>query len=349
MLVHICGGTEIIRMSDSSNTGDPYFDVLKTMDTTDQQWEIIGQIREDTVSQKVWFRTCESDTDGLLYDFSLELGDTVLVDNHYWYYGTAPMICDSIDFVSISGEQKKRIFLYRLDYPYYPAETWIEGIGSTIGLLHSGANSIPSAGGSIDLLCCSQNSNQLWMNPNFPNCYYNTFYPLFTSYSYDTAYLDRYYEYEVSIDTGNADSIELEGYIPEGFSFDPATGILSGTPTQLGAFGCVITAKKLSLGFLTDMIYNDIIVVLPTSTSAVKPDGIRMFPNPFSTSLYLDIPKGNDKYYLEIYSVEGKLMQKGDFTASTRINTDSLGKGIYLVKVHNSAGDAVLIERLVKQ
>lgn len=348
-LVHFCGGTQILHLSDVSNTGDQYLDVLMTMDTANQEWEIIGQIREDTSTRKVYFRTSENDTDGIIYDFSLEPGDTILVDNHWWSWDIDTMMCDSVDFVNINGEQKKRIFLYRLDSPYYPCETWIEGIGSNLGLLYSGSRSVPSAGGSIDLLCCSQNGNSLWMNSNYPECYYDTFYPLFLSHSYDTAYLDTYYEYKVSIDTGNADSIELVGYIPVGFSFNSATGILSGIPSQLGLFGCVITVENLTLGFLTDMIHSDIVVVLPTNTNAVKPDDIRIFPNPFSSELTLEVPKGKGRYYLELYSADGRLVKKFGITESLSIDLSSLDKGVYLAKVMDKTGNMVLTETMVKQ
>lgn len=272
MYLTICDGTEILHLSDLSNPTDQYLDVLITMDTTNQEWEIIGQIREDALTRRIYFRTSETDTDGVLYDFSLEPGDTILVDNHWllvdnqWYTGDInPMICDSVDYVNINGEQKKRIFLNRSDNPEYLAEIWIDGIGSTLGLMYSGSNSIAYEGGKIELLCCSQNDITIWTNTFFNECYINTFYPRFLSYTYDTAYLNTYYEYKMPVDTGNADSINLIGsYIPWGFSFDPATGILSGTPTELGMFDCEIIAKNLTYNFYTDLVWSYIPVVLPT-------------------------------------------------------------------------------------
>jgi hypothetical protein len=350
-----CGGTEIIKLSDISNLGDQYLDVLETHDSSNQEWEINGQLREDTLTHKVYYRRVADYPEGMIYDFNLEAGDTVLVDNQWWDYGIDPMICDSTDFVSINGEMKKRIYLFRLDnqvrVPYYPIETWIEGIGSDLGLMYSGAKSEPSAGGSIDLLCCSQNGTTLWMDSLFACCYIDTFYPRFLSYFYDTAYLNQYYEYKMPIDTGDASSILLSGeYIPEGFTFDPTTGILSGTPTQVGILGCVITAKNLVYNFLTDMVYSDIVVVLPTNTGLTgKPDNIKIFPNPFYSDMNIEVSPGNGKYCLELYSTQGRLVQKMFFSEPTNINLNHLIKGIYLAKVINRDGKVVLMERIVKK
>ncbi|MGE5382080.1 MAG: T9SS type A sorting domain-containing protein [Omnitrophica WOR_2 bacterium] len=346
-----CGGTEIIKLSDISNLGDQYLDVLETHDSSNQEWEIKGQLREDTLTHKVYYRSWETDTDGMIYDFSLEPGDTVLVDNHWWYYNIDTMICGSTDFVNINGEMKKRIYLFRLTNPYFPIEIWIEGIGSNLGLMYSGSNSIGIGGGSIELLCCTENGATLWMDSLYACCYLDTFYPRFLSYSYDTAFLNTYYEYKMPIDTGNANSILLSGeYIPEGFSFDPATGILSGTPSQLGAFECIITAANPDYNFLTDMVYTEIVVVLPTNTSNTdKADNINIFPNPFNSNVNLKVSSSNEKYYLELYTTQGKLVKEFSFSESTNINLNYLTPGIYMAKVINQEGKVVLMERMVKQ
>ncbi len=93
------------------------------------------------------------------------------------------------------------------------------------------------------------------MNPNYNACYYQEFYPQIVSESFDTAYLNTSYEFQLQIsNTIGIDSFALIGnLIPEGFEFDETTSLLTGMPTALGSFPCVIMVETM-IWILTDII-----------------------------------------------------------------------------------------------
>ena len=353
-LVWNCSGTTTTRLTDSNLPGKQYFEVLECQDSLLQVWNRVGYLREDTIAKQVFFKT--GGQEGLIYDFSLKVGDTVQPANFYMNYDLSPLVCDSIDQVSINGKMKNRFHLFHTLWsernPYYPSEIWIEGVGSNFGILHSGFGSYPVGGGTVSMLCCNQNGTTIYMDSIFNKCYYDKFYPKIISSRYDTAYLNTYYEYQVLVDSGDAVSFELIGdVIPEDFSFDASTGLLSGIPSQTGAFLCIITVKNHDLNALTDMIYEDLIVVLPTATAGRgRPQGLKIYPNPFCTTLNVEMQQAVNKLLLlEIYSPDGKLLQKISFTNASNFDLSNLRNGLYLVKITDSEGKVLLTERILKQ
>ncbi|MHC1774480.1 MAG: T9SS type A sorting domain-containing protein [Lentimicrobium sp.] len=352
--VAVCGGTTTNSFRNISNPGDQFLDVLECRDSIQQEWSNEGMIREDTLNKQVFYKYGE--TEGLIYDFSLETGDTVHIDNqyHYWYDDVVSMIVDSIDLADIYGVMRKRFFLSGLDLsvrdPYYPDEIWIEGIGSNYGIMHSGLGGIAIGGGTDKLLCASQNDNVIYMDSLFHECYIDTFYPQILQWSFDTAYVNTYYEFQVQVDTGNAVSFALIGYIPEGFAFDPTTGLLSGTPTQAGSYPCIILAMDSVMNWYTDIIYEDIVVVLPTETSYTdKPKDINIYPNPFNTLLNIDVaePDGQE-CLLEIYTSDGKLIRELVFSGSIKPDLSGLSNDLYLIRILDSKGNVLYNARIVK-
>jgi len=79
---------------------------------------IIGCVREDTIEQKLYTWDFETETDELLIDYSLEVGDTF-----YVYYASTIVTCDSIDYQYLYGKTRKVLYFGDLQYPF------IEGIG----------------------------------------------------------------------------------------------------------------------------------------------------------------------------------------------------------------------------
>ena len=350
-----CGGTKTNWFRDIYEPGDQYLDVIESDDSLQQEWDYKGVIREDTLNKRVYYNRF-GETEGLIYDFSLEVGDTVFVDNQYLNYNEViHLVVDSIDVVDIYGVMRNRFFLSELDLsvkdPYYPDEIWIEGIGSNYGIMHSGLGGIAVGGGTVKLLCASQNDNTIYMDSLFCECYIDTFYPQIQQWYFDTAYVNTYYEFQLQVDTGNAVSFALIGeLIPEGFTFDPTTGLLTGTPTQAGTFACVILALDSVMNWYTDNIYEDLIVTLPTETSNIdKPKDINIYPNPFNATLNIDVARpDNQEFLLEIYSSDGKPVCRMAFTGSAKPDLSRLKNGLYLVRVMDSEGKVLYNERIIK-
>jgi len=345
-----CDGTKTTKFQEEviiNNT--TFFKVFEAQDSLQQNWSHIGYLTEDTLSKKVYYAGWNAEDIGLIYDFGLSVGDSVIINNYYAGYEDLLMVCEGIDSVNIDGTYKKEFFLRA---PYYGTyDTWTEGIGSRFGILYSGYN---SPGGGTDLLCCFQNDMVIYMNPNYNACYYQDFYPQIVSESFDTAYLNNIYEFQLQISTTiDIDSFAFIGnLIPEGFEFDETTGLLTGMPLELGSFTCAIMVKNCDLDFLTDMIEADIHVVLPTGIhDKPKQSLLKIHPNPFSTSFLVSFEKApKEAYYLEIFNYEGKIIDNRTLTEKqSEIDCSAFKNGIYLLKIADSNQQIIGIEKVMKK
>jgi hypothetical protein len=93
-----------------------------------------GSFRNDSINRRVYFMPVDSSNEKLLYDFSLQVGDTV---GDWWNSDYNPMmytiIIEAEDSVLINGAYRRRLKLTETaNDPGY----LIEGIGSTYGLLN---------------------------------------------------------------------------------------------------------------------------------------------------------------------------------------------------------------------
>ena len=126
---------------------------------------LFSVLRED--DGKVWERL-NNQREILLYDFTANVGDTLrcgLWADEYYYY-----IVDSISVEHIGGVDRKMLW-FGLEYTWFhptAAETWIEGIGSDLGLLYSESAGI--CGAYYCTLCFHQNDELIWQNPNYDDC-----------------------------------------------------------------------------------------------------------------------------------------------------------------------------------
>ncbi len=132
-------------------------------------------IREDTTTRKVYVKT--GVTELVLYDFSLEVGDTAPIHSATQQY---PVV-QSIDTININGVLRKKInFMHSNamdvwfgDGTYYTQElSWIEGIGSTQGLLFPFFGDVNTFANV--LVCFSQNDSFIYHEPHFTDCMPNS-------------------------------------------------------------------------------------------------------------------------------------------------------------------------------
>lgn len=139
-----------------------YKKIYESWEEFPSSWALWSFLREDD-QHKVWERRKDSDKEWLLYDFSLDAGDTVQV-------GEYPEILqiDSITTVTINGIERMKLWLSTPLNPEYH-ETWIEGIGSDKGIIWSG--SVLMVGGYYQFLCLSNNGNLIYMDPEYTSCY----------------------------------------------------------------------------------------------------------------------------------------------------------------------------------
>ena len=128
-------------------------------------WNLWGFLRE-TEDGQVLSRQDASSYEQILYDFSLEVGDTIIMNGNGFYPDR--MFVVETNEILIGGEPRKQIVL---EYPWGDQEVWIEGIGSLYGIIDSG--SLFLTGGSTNLLCYYEDGDLIWQNttPGYDECY----------------------------------------------------------------------------------------------------------------------------------------------------------------------------------
>ncbi len=89
--------------------------------------EYAGAFRQDIPNKKVYYLIPNTTTDTLLYDFDLEIGDTLPIT----YTGYANIIVISVDSILIGGQFHKRFELSNSPFCTH----WVEGVGGVAGLL----------------------------------------------------------------------------------------------------------------------------------------------------------------------------------------------------------------------
>ena len=147
--------------SDTIISSKQYKQVYFSNDSLMSSWWYYGALREDSV-KKVYFVRQSEVNERLLYDFNLNVNDTFQI-----CYGSYPVSVSLIDTVTLlNGEQRKRLW-------FTPGpEVWIDGIGSTMGLVSDGgyAYCITTDGGTIFLNCFSENDTLKYKDTffNFP-------------------------------------------------------------------------------------------------------------------------------------------------------------------------------------
>jgi len=115
-----------------------------------------GAIRQDTANRKVFFVPPSDSAEQLLYDFTMQVGDTVKGYTQNFILTSVPDIVLSVDSVLVGNDFHKR-WKINAEYLIY----LIEGVGSTFGLIE------PSPGSAIDvpgyhILCFQQNGMTLF-------------------------------------------------------------------------------------------------------------------------------------------------------------------------------------------
>ncbi|MEE4259035.1 MAG: T9SS type A sorting domain-containing protein [Bacteroidales bacterium] len=147
--------------------GKTYKMVFISEDEFQEEWFFFGSfIRED--NKKVYLREYFGE-EGLIYDFNLQLGDTVVVNNPRAVSEVA-LVLTEIDSVETSDGYRERWKLTNEEFLI--PEYWIEGIGSTGGILNSSTEVFGGLCGTYILLCEEENGNTIYLNPEYEQCYY---------------------------------------------------------------------------------------------------------------------------------------------------------------------------------
>lgn len=122
-------------------------------------------VREEA---KKWFFIPQGDTqEYLLYDFNLNLNDTIHISNPY-IGSEIDFTISEIDSIDLLGVYHKRFKIVGLEQAFGWSEYWIEGVGSTNGLFYSGTQTIDFG---YYLVCFHLNEDLIYINSNDNSCY----------------------------------------------------------------------------------------------------------------------------------------------------------------------------------
>jgi len=163
--------TDVYKVEgDTMVEGTAYKLLLSTRSEHFTNWELCGLLRENegqVFHRKYgWNHTFAAEN--LLYDFSLLPGDTIC------YNSSCMLLLRISDTILEDGTIRNRYdFQYVADgYLLDEYETWVEGMGSELGLLYPGSRLL--VGEISDLLCYYENEDLVWQNPDFNSCFINT-------------------------------------------------------------------------------------------------------------------------------------------------------------------------------
>ncbi len=73
-----------------------------------------------------------------------------------------------------------------------------------------------------------------------------------------------------------------------------------------------------------------------TAIKDIKKIGCKVYPNPANETVNIELPKGkNGDYVLEVFDIQGKLIEKISIHTSIELNTSKYANGFYLFKLYN--------------
>ena len=149
--------------------GKEYHKIYQTYDSTglEDNWNQIGFLSEDIETKQCRFMNMNSD-EGLIYDFSANVGDTLNMWNTMHQNVPVDVVVLEKDSVLIGGFYRNRLNIMIIPYPGV-TEYWIEGVGSTEGLLFSAYTLI---GVNYFLLCFFENDELTYHLDEHETCYY---------------------------------------------------------------------------------------------------------------------------------------------------------------------------------
>lgn len=169
-MVHHDSTTNFVKFEgDTTINSKKYSRVWQATHAALDNWTLKGYVREDSLVG-LYLRNLEGG-EGLLYKYNLNLGDSVVILNKSTTWSDSiRYLVTAIDSILIDGKFKKKYTMVEKHFEHMP-ETWIEGIGSSSGIL-GWVNT--AVGGTARLLCCYDNDVLIYKNPNYQDCYYST-------------------------------------------------------------------------------------------------------------------------------------------------------------------------------
>lgn len=144
-----------------------YKKVLKCDEESQTNWTTYGLIREDE-ENRVYLKAIGY-IEGLIYDFGVAVGDSVVALNVYINPDTLHFVVTQVDSVLLLDGYRKRVTLF--EYNNFKEEVWIEGVGSLFGVLNSCNDSYGGLCGGYNSLCYEENGTLVYRHETYDECY----------------------------------------------------------------------------------------------------------------------------------------------------------------------------------
>ncbi|HCY00604.1 MAG TPA: hypothetical protein DG754_10735 [Bacteroidales bacterium] len=153
------GQTYALKIKDSVLLADEIYwhKLLESWDENYSTWSTKGYIREN--NKMVFYQDKEFSGIDTLYNFNLEVGDTIFNEYDYLYV-------ENISSEFFCGKYRKTYTIGG-----YSGLKYYEGIGSQYGLLEPHYYFI--IGEVRNLVCYYKNKEMLYLNPAYDDCYFN--------------------------------------------------------------------------------------------------------------------------------------------------------------------------------
>lgn len=155
----------------------------------------------------------------------------------------------------------------------------------------------------------------------------------------DTAEINTVYTYGIHADDFENDPVSyFVRSKPDWLEFYPATGVLIGTPLEEN-FGAYLIAMGATDGIDSSFQAYRLEVVLPTSIAREQHQIAKVYPNPASTILSIEIistASEEDPFVLEIYDISGKKRVEKQFHSDILhldLTKEKMKSGLYFYRI----------------
>ncbi len=142
---------------------------------------------------------------------------------------------------------------------------------------------------------------------------------------------------------------DLHSTAPTGNQWYNDNGLILGatsqiyTPTLTNHYFVILTD---TLGCISDTS-NILYVVVTGITEALDGNYIKIYPNPVSNELVIEIDGNNKKFNFEILNTIGQVVLKGNLVEKTTVQTGNFSPGVYLIKLEN--GKTFEFKKIIKE
>lgn len=138
-----------------------YYCAYAPYTSSTQNLYFFGLLRQDLTTKKVFAIPSNSTVEKLIYNFNLNVNDTVRVQNLDVFNNSGLLKVTSKDSILINGNYRKRLNLKGVQTSFNYVDSWIEGIGSTFGLFNSATADINMICGCLPKLICFQKNQNI--------------------------------------------------------------------------------------------------------------------------------------------------------------------------------------------